>query len=1442
MVQAILSFSACAQDGNGYLGYVVNANDKTVTIFATETATSIGNNDRLLATVPLPSSTAIPQHVAATPDGTYAFVTSPSDGSVWQISVANPATWSSTVTSPPFNVTVLRVLNTQSFVPDGVTITYRNSPDSNGDPGTTFYIWIADPKNCQMRVFDFDSTKPNSFTEDNFSPLSIKLPGNYSKTAVSCPVGGISTVSVATETADALWGTFNGVTATLSGNASSTVDLIAYFDALNLTSAHNGDLNALGVEGVALDPANVGFGFTALTTATIGACGFLMGPVHNFGNEIGIVNVNPGCGVTHPSTIVLPGVSVIIKAATNDSFGNSNFSIYATDTEMQQVWIIPVTISGSTQASFGAPSAVNFGPVATPEDILVTPDQDRSIVYVTEVGPKALELLRINLIGTSPCVVGSSPPNGCSSNIRSSSGGQLYDTSVKVGNQTDNSTSSIAFGPISVQSGAISWFAGYSLTGGLPFIPFPPAPTTTNAKAPTYSFYPPVNTPLSSIRVQAVGMVSNPFFNGIITNTWNGTAGVNSQVGNTNYQCSSAGNNEFDDNCSPSGPSVEAADFFVGAAASAAIGTTNDLSSIHPEAGSGISSGPAVQPGDVTVISFSGNCSESPCDTNSYPAENGPLNLKAQATCTLEVSVNGVLPPVSTPIMVTAGIDQVAGYLNCIGAAGDIIDGMVDWGNNSTKGTLQGLGGGSNYQLSNPTTTSHTYPTINGQPFVIKATAVIDGNNSPVVVSNMVTVTVVNPTYNISGSISGAGGNGATVKLSGVSTTTTTADASGNFTFTGLTNGAYTVAPSKVGYSFNLTSRAVTVSGANPPSVNFSSTLVTYSISGNLAGAGGNGAIVNLSGTSAATTTADGSGNYSFAGLANGSYTITPSKSGYTFTPVNHTVNLSGANLTNINFTSIASSTYTISGTITGSGGNGATVTLGGTSSGTTIADGLGNYSFTGLGNGPFTITPSKTGYTFSPVTQTVTVNGANVVALAFASTPYVNPTYTLSGTVANTGGATLNLSGSSSGTTLTDSAGNYSFSGLANGSYTVAPTLSGYTFTPASQLVTISGTNVKGVNFTGHPPTYSITGTVSGLGAGGTSLSLTGTSSSTTTADVSGIYSFAGLLNGNYTVTPTKPGNVFAPLSKSVVVNNANVAGVNFAAVTLLTCSFNPLNPATVQTGQQVTATLMCQGNPGDTLSGAITDWGDKATSSATTVSVSGSGSATLTFTHTYSAPSPNYFIAASVSDTSNTLPAATPTTTITVKQAPVNPTIIPSASSASVIPGQPTTFKLGFQGNSADAGAVFSISCQGLPPGATCSYSPNPFALDSNGVGTAVLTIATTGQATVAAAYSKNDRSLPVFASVFALPGLVGLLLTGLVSKRSETKRRAHSMFFALVLATILGGISACGTSVSHSPLPCPNCTPAGTSAVLVTATSQNPALQSSVTLQLQVGAVPQ
>ena len=608
-----------------------------------------------------------------------------------------------------------------------------------------------------------------------------------------------------------------------------------------------------------------------------------------------------------------------------------------------------------------------------------------------------------------------------------------------------------------------------------------------------------------------------------------------------------------------------------------------------------------------------------------------------------------------------------------------------------------------NYTFSGLSNGTYTVtPSKSGLTFTPPSQTVTINNNNA-------TLNFSVQTWSISGTVTGA--NGATLALTGAANAVTTADASGNFTFSGLVNGAYTVTPSGSGSTFNPVNQSVTVSGANITAVNFTATPVpTYSISGTVSPSG-NGTVLTLSGTSTGTATADGSGNYTFAGLQNGSYTVTPSKSGFTFTPASQSVTISGANMTSVNFTTAVATTFSISGTVNPNlAGSGTLLTLSGGASGTVTADTSGNYSFGGLLNGTYTVTPSKSGYTFSPANQTVTINGGSFSAINFtiaetlfttqtpaipndtdgpginyelgtvftsgasgsvtairfwksanetgthtgnlwsssgqllasvtftnetasgwqqqalsipvaisASTQYVvsvntgnafysdttsglasqvvnhdlatvvgnnglygspgafptstfsntnyfrdlvfvpGQAYTISGTVSPSGsGTVLTLSGASTGTATADGSGNYTFTGLQNGSYTVTPSNSGFTFTPANQLVTINGANATSVNFTATPiPTYSISGTVSPSGSG-TVLTLSGASTGTATADGSGNYTFTGLQNGSYTVTPSKSGFTFTPANQPLTINGASATSVNFTATPIPTYSIS--------------------------------------------------------------------------------------------------------------------------------------------------------------------------------------------------------------------------------------------------------------------------------------------
>ncbi|MBS2024077.1 MAG: hypothetical protein JST92_16870, partial [Deltaproteobacteria bacterium] len=111
-------------------------------------------------------------------------------------------------------------------------------------------------------------------------------------------------------------------------------------------------------------------------------------------------------------------------------------------------------------------------------------------------------------------------------------------------------------------------------------------------------------------------------------------------------------------------------------------------------------------------------------------------------------------------------------------------------------------------------------------------------------------------------------------------------------------------------------------------------------------------------------------------------------------------------------------STYSVSGTITasGSGLSGVTVSTGGASATTNSS---GAYTISGLANGTYTLTPSLSGYTFSPATLSVTVNGANVSGENFTGTAASGPTTVFSDGFESAGWSTAQVSGTAGAWTL---------------------------------------------------------------------------------------------------------------------------------------------------------------------------------------------------------------------------------------------------------------------------------------------------------------------------------------------------------------------------------------------------------------------------------------
>jgi hypothetical protein len=335
----------------------------------------------------------------------------------------------------------------------------------------------------------------------------------------------------------------------------------------------------------------------------------------------------------------------------------------------------------------------------------------------------------------------------------------------------------------------------------------------------------------------------------------------------------------------------------------------------------------------------------------------------------------------------------------------------------------------------------------------------LNANQTLVAVLTPASYTLTGTVHN--GSPNGPGLAGATVAVAG-KTAITAGD--GTFSITGISGGTYTVVASKTGYisvtssSFTMNSNLVAAMYLMPKTYSVSGTVTSAGVTGSNSAAL-SGAIVSIAGQSELTGSA---GSFSISGLAPGTYPVIASKTGYN----NYTgsITVSANQTLSIVMTPV---TYTLSGTIhtgsiTGSGLAGATVSVAGKTA-TTASN--GTFSISGIPGGSYTYTVTKTGYvsytsgTFSLSSNLVTAtylapvptaNNINTVKSTTSSGPGTAPlSYTLSGTINNgslpgagLAGATVSLAGK---TATTNGAGSFSISGLEAGTYTITASKSGY-------------------------------------------------------------------------------------------------------------------------------------------------------------------------------------------------------------------------------------------------------------------------------------------------------------------------------------------------------------------------------------------------------------
>ncbi len=339
-----------------------------------------------------------------------------------------------------------------------------------------------------------------------------------------------------------------------------------------------------------------------------------------------------------------------------------------------------------------------------------------------------------------------------------------------------------------------------------------------------------------------------------------------------------------------------------------------------------------------------------------------------------------------------------------------------------------------------------------------------------------------------------------------------------------------------------------------------------------LAGADSQGATVTKS------TTTDSSGSYSFPDVPNGTYTVTITKDGYTCTPSTRPVTVSSADVTVSAFSAEIDSggngggdggAYSVSGQVTDTSGN----AIPGVTVSTAVSDNLiqdttdsnGNYTLSGLPEGMYVIGASKDGYVFAPEFQTVTISGVNVPNINFAGSSGEGGggegDNTVSGTVVDgtgTGisGITITLTGGASNlTTQTDSEGAFSFTGLADGTYTVIPSKDGYTFLPESKLTLVNNTDSTDnffVGSTGSGGTNRVSGRVvdeygAGIPDASMVMSRGFTDQMSTSTDENGYYVFEDFTDGNWVVVADHDDYAFEKPTKNATVSNGQIVLSDF-------------------------------------------------------------------------------------------------------------------------------------------------------------------------------------------------------------------------------------------------------------------------------------------------------
>ena len=373
--------------------------------------------------------------------------------------------------------------------------------------------------------------------------------------------------------------------------------------------------------------------------------------------------------------------------------------------------------------------------------------------------------------------------------------------------------------------------------------------------------------------------------------------------------------------------------------------------------------------------------------------------------------------------------------------------------------------------------------------------------------------------------------------------------ANGNYALTNLAPGTYTITADEPRYSFQPPSITTSV-GPDRAGMNFHA-LEVYTVNGEvregsllLAGA-------RVSANGVTNFTAS-NGRYTLARVPGGSnVVVSVSMAGYEFTPAQQTIVLDSIkNGVNFFARGLSAISGRVTDAITSNGVGSVTITVGGRYQTNTSPTGF--YTLTNVGPGLLTVVPARTNRGFNPVSRQVNVltnsvtNNVNFVAFR-ASKLFGRIVF--DETTNGIPGVTLRAESTfGTNTVTTDNDGHYVFPELRNTFYRLIATSSGTGFDPQFyELDLIADTERNFVGFSG----FSISGRVTDGSAGvaGLQLNVNTPEISSILTDANGNYTFTGLREGDYTVTPVGIGYDITPSGRQLSVGPTNATGVNFVA-----------------------------------------------------------------------------------------------------------------------------------------------------------------------------------------------------------------------------------------------------------------------------------------------------